>query len=274
MHCNWVKQKSFSSALLEAQSCLEAHWVEETASTNDDVKEWVKKADEDIAVALVTDRQTAGRGTRGRRWTAPAASVLLTVGVPLSVSEGDLSGLSPVVGAACAESLWKLNPDVRLKWPNDLWIGNGKAAGILCELVRNRAHRLHAVIGIGVNMCLGKIGVPTTDVPAAAVLVQLPDVRKLEDLRVRTAVCLSLAIERVCRSFSPTLITELQARWPQLDALAGKPAELTLPSGEVLRGQTVGIGDGGELLFVDEFGCTRTYADARIRSLLTNREKQ
>ena len=76
MHCNWVKQKSFSSALLEAQSCLEAHWVEETASTNDDVKEWVKKADEDIAVALVTDRQTAGRGTRGRRWTAPAASVL------------------------------------------------------------------------------------------------------------------------------------------------------------------------------------------------------
>ena len=53
MHCNWVKQKSFSSALLEAQSCLEAHWVEETASTNDDVKEWVKKADEDIAVALV-----------------------------------------------------------------------------------------------------------------------------------------------------------------------------------------------------------------------------
>ena len=182
MHCNWVKQKSFASALLDAQSCLEAHWVEETASTNDDVKEWVRKADEDIAVALVTDRQTAGRGTRGRRWTAPAASVLLTVGVPLSVSEGDLSGLSPVVGAACAESLWKLNPDVRLKWPNDLWIGNGKAAGILCELVRNRAHRLHAVVGIGVNMCLGKIGVPTTDVPAAAVLVQLPDVRKLEEL--------------------------------------------------------------------------------------------
>ena len=178
------------------------------------------------------------------------------------------------MGAACAEFLWKLNPDVRLKWPNDLWIGNGKAAGILCELVRNRAHRLHAVVGIGVNMCLGKIGVPTTDVPAAAVLVQLPDVRKLEDLRVWTAACLSSAIERVCRSFSPALITELQARWPQLDALAGKPAELMLPSGEVLQGQTVGIGDGGELLFVDEFGCTRTYADARIRPLLTNREKQ
>ena len=67
MHCNWVKQKSFSSALLEAQSCLEAHWVEETASTNDDVKEWVKKADEDISRCLVTDRQTAGR--------APAAVV-------------------------------------------------------------------------------------------------------------------------------------------------------------------------------------------------------
>ena len=90
---------------------------------------------------------------------------------------------------------------------------SGKAAGILCELVRNRAHRLHAVVGIGVNMCLGKIGVPTTDVPAAAVLVQLPDVRKLEELRIRTAACLSSTIERVCRCFSPALLTELQARW-------------------------------------------------------------
>ena len=248
--------------------------MDETASTNDDVKEWVRNAQKDVGIALVADRQSAGRGTRGRSWTAPAASVLLTVGVPLSVSEGDLSGLSPVVGAACAESLWKLNPDVRLKWPNDLWIGNGKVAGILCELVRNRAYRLHAVVGIGVNMCLGDKGVPTTDVPAMALLAQLPDARQLEVLRVRTAAGLGASIERICNRYSRSMVKGLQERWSQLDALADKTVELTLPSGEILQGRTAGISDGGELLFIDALGRTRMFADARIRPLLTNREKQ
>jgi len=274
MHCNCAKQKSFAFALRDAQSCLEAHWVDETASTNDDVKEWVRNAQKDVRIALVADRQSAGRGTRGRSWTAPAASVLLTVSVPLSVSQDCISGLPLVVGAACAESLWTINDNVRLKWPNDLWIGNGKVAGILCELVRNRAYRLHAVVGIGVNMCLGDKGVPTTDVPAMALLAQLPDARQLEVLRVRTAAGLGASIERVCNRYSRSMVKGLQERWSQLDALADKPVELTLPSGEILQGRTAGISDGGELLFIDALGRTRMFADARIRPLLTNREKQ
>lgn len=274
MHCNCAKQKSFAFALRDAQSCLEAHWVDETASTNDDVKEWVRNAQKDVRIALVADRQSAGRGTRGRSWTAPAASVLLTVSVPLSVLQDCISGLPLVVGAACAESLWTINDNVRLKWPNDLWIGNGKVAGILCELVRNRAYRLHAVVGIGVNMCLGDKGVPTTDVPAMALLAQLPDARQLEVLRVRTAAGLGASIERVCNRYSRSMVKGLQERWSQLDALADKPVELTLPSGEILQGRTAGISDGGELLFIDALGRTRMFADARIRPLLINREKQ
>lgn len=147
----------------------------------------------------------------GRSWTAPAASVLLTVSVPLSVSQDCISGLPLVVGAACAESLWTINDNVRLKWPNDLWIGNGKVAGILCELVRNRAYRLHAVVGIGVNMCLGDKGVPTTDVPAIALLAQLPDARQLEVLRVRTAAGLGASIERVCNRYSRSMVKDFRS---------------------------------------------------------------
>lgn len=69
MHCNCAKQKSFAFALRDAQSCLEAHWVDETASTNDDVKEWVRNAQKDVRIALVADRQSAGAehgGAAGR----------------------------------------------------------------------------------------------------------------------------------------------------------------------------------------------------------------
>ena len=52
MHCNCAKQKSFAFALRDAQSCLEAHWVDETASTNDDVKEWVRNAQKDVSMPL------------------------------------------------------------------------------------------------------------------------------------------------------------------------------------------------------------------------------
>ena len=144
--------------------------------------------------------------------------------------------IGPSVGSgrSCAESLWTINDNVRLKWPNDLWIGNGKVAGILCELVRNRAYRLHAVVGIGVNMCLGDKGVPTTDVPAMALLAQLPDARQLEVLRVRTAAGLGASIERVCNRYSRSMVKGLQERWSQLDAWQ-TTVELTLPSGNSSR---------------------------------------
>ena len=123
-------------------------------------------------------------------------------------------------------------------------------------------------------MCLGDKGVPATDVPAMALLAQLPDARQLEVLRVRTAAGLGASIERVCNRYSRSMVKGLQERWSQLDALADKPVELTLPSGEILQGRTAGISDGGELLFIDALGRTRMFADARIRPLLTNREKQ
>jgi len=107
---------------------------------------------------LVAEHQTGGRGRLGRGWqAAPGAS--LTFSLSLPIAREDWSGLSLVVGLALAEALdpsAASAPRIALKWPNDLWLMDGPAAGrklggVLIETVAAGSHRL-AVIGVGLNV--------------------------------------------------------------------------------------------------------------------------
>ena len=85
-------------------------------------------------VLLVAEQQTAGRGRLGRQWfsgtetSVAASSLTFSLGLPLAPQ--NWSGLSLAVGLSIAQSL---HPDLRLKWPNDIWWHGRKLAGILLE---------------------------------------------------------------------------------------------------------------------------------------------
>lgn len=105
---------------------------------------------------LVAERQTAGRGRRGRQWlSSPGDSLTFSIlwRFPKTVP---LSGLSLVVGLAVAKALEDLGAEgVRLKWPNDILLAcNGsfaKLGGILIELASDRKG-IQAIVGIGLNL--------------------------------------------------------------------------------------------------------------------------
>lgn len=101
----------------------------------------------------LAERQTAGQGQRGRRWTTPLAS-----GVALSVSRRfrrglpQLSGLSLAVGASVADSVRALGYDaIGVKWPNDLVAADKKLGGILVQLRGSARGPSEVVIGLGLN---------------------------------------------------------------------------------------------------------------------------
>ncbi len=108
---------------------------------------------------LLAERQTQGRGRRGREWASPLAAHLY---VSLSRSFGGglarLGGLSLVAGIAVAEALHGLGVGgVRLKWPNDLVVaedglGLRKLGGLLVEGGGEHAGPARAVIGLGLNV--------------------------------------------------------------------------------------------------------------------------
>ena len=104
-------------------------------------------------VLLVAEQQTAGRGRLGRDWHSDAGggrssggSLTFSLGLPLSPR--DWSGLSLAVGVSLVQSL---HPDLRLKWPNDVWLHERKLAGILIETASLGEAR-YAVVGVGINI--------------------------------------------------------------------------------------------------------------------------
>lgn len=132
-------------------SGLEFH--PEVGSTNAVALEAARRGVDEIH-AVAADVQTAGRGRLGRAWQAPAGtSLMVSLVLRPRVAEPALATLPLLVGSVLAEVVaahlraGPAEPDVALKWPNDLLVGGRKAAGILVE--RDPAA---AIAGIGCNV--------------------------------------------------------------------------------------------------------------------------
>ena len=88
----------------------------------------------EAGTAVVATEQTGGRGSRGRTWSSPPGGLWLSVLFrPPSGAGIELSGLR--IGLAVADAIEALHAglSVRIKWPNDLMVGDRKLGGILCE---------------------------------------------------------------------------------------------------------------------------------------------
>src|SRR5512141_342585 len=110
---------------------------------------------------VVADEQTAGRGRMGRRWVSPAGknlyvSLLLRPAVPTV----DAPRLALVAGVALADAVETMGVPASLKWPNDLYCGGWKAAGILAEMASDPDGVRHVVIGVGLNVNMEKTDFP------------------------------------------------------------------------------------------------------------------
>ena len=138
-----------------------ADWVAETGSTNRDLMSRAAAADPADRGAegrrpavLVTDHQTAGRGTKGRSWfDPPGGSLLLSVRLfpeaPPSKLHLFIMALSLAAVDACATVS---GVEVGLKWPNDLLADGRKLAGMLTEAEITDGVVTAVVVGIGVNV--------------------------------------------------------------------------------------------------------------------------
>jgi BirA family biotin operon repressor/biotin-[acetyl-CoA-carboxylase] ligase len=103
---------------------------------------------------VLAERQTAGRGRRGRKWASPfAENIYYSLVLRIEGGMRQLEGLSLVVGLAVMQTLRALGiSGAGLKWPNDVLVGQKKIAGVLLELVGDPADVCHVVLGVGINV--------------------------------------------------------------------------------------------------------------------------
>lgn len=130
---------------------------------------------------IVCDRQTAGRGSRGRRWSAsPESSLTFSLLWNFDAGFERISGLSLAVGLAVVRALAACGANgVTLKWPNDILFRDAKLGGILVELSSD-PDVARAVIGIGLNLRLPDLldspgGFMMTPASLDAIVSPLPD---------------------------------------------------------------------------------------------------
>ena len=136
---------------------------------------------------LIAEAQTAGVGRLGRSFFSPQKTGLyLSVLFRPALSAEDVRYLTPCAAVCAAESIEGIAPTVsaRIKWVNDIYIEEKKAAGILTEAAFSGAGLSWAVIGIGIDLCPPEDGFPPElSDTAGTVFSEAPE----EDVRPRLA---------------------------------------------------------------------------------------
>lgn len=152
--------------------CLETRWlgkvlvyVDVVDSTQNVLKNMLSGWSGRHGMVATTVKQTSGRGRRGTSWTSPFGSVSLTLALrldqynPYTNKGEDMNRLVflqyiaalAVCDVALAHPQWR--KDLAIKWPNDVYAGGQKVAGVLCEASINASNYIDVFVGVGVNVC-------------------------------------------------------------------------------------------------------------------------
>ncbi len=225
--------------------------VDQLDSTSTELLRRAQRRDIHGAV-LATEWQTAGRGRRGKSWTAIAGgSLTFSMGWRFEQGAGFLAGLSLAVGVAVVRALDRTGlRNVELKWPNDIVYHHHKLGGILVEVNGDALGPSTVVIGVGLNVRLSRearreIGHPVADLATVAGRGAGPIDR-------------NQVLARLVAELSAMLVTYAQhgfaafaAEWQQRHAYQAKPVKLMLPDGAAVKGVVAGVDASGALVLAD-----------------------
>lgn len=238
------------SAGLKAGFFNEARVLTSTGSTNAYVSA-AAMAGASAGLVVVSGHQSRGRGRFSRKWEAPPETALaVSVLVEPRRSLSDWGWLSLVVGMAAVDGIGLVSGlPAKLKWPNDVLVGERKLCGILSERIQPGG-RDNAVLGFGVNVRLtaSQLPVPT----ATSLLLEGSDADATD---VAIAILNALASWYSSWDSGDSLIEPYLAR----SATVGREVAVHVGAPEPVRGLATGVDPDGCLL-VDTAQGRRAFA--------------
>lgn len=209
--------------------------------------------------ACVAEYQQAGRGRRGRKWFSPfGANLYLSMYWRLEQGPAAAMGLSLVIGIVMAEVLQALGAEeVRVKWPNDLYLQDRKLAGILVELTGKTGDAAQIVIGAGINLAMRNV---EADIVNQG-WINLQETGIAVD-RNQLAVRLISELRAALHLFEQEGLSPYLMRWKKLDNFINRPVKLIIGDKEIY-GISRGIDAQGALL-LEQDGITKPWVGGEI----------
>ncbi len=206
---------------------------------------------------VLAEEQTAGRGRRGRSFASPSGENLyftLVLRPPLDVH----ARLPVILPVAICSAVRHEGVDARIKWPNDIWVGERKLCGLLID-AELRPDGPLAMPGIGINVN----GDPTTIPELVQTATSIR--RELGYPVVREAL-----LARICNELEH-LLTEPQeatiAHYAEFSMILGREVTVTPANAEPFNARAESIAPDGSLVVTRESGAreTLTAADVSLR---------
>ncbi len=200
-------------------------------------------------MVCVAESQTKGRGRRGKTWVSPAGhNVYLSMSWRFEAQQQELSGLSLAIGLAVIRALKDFQlSNLSIKWPNDIYSGDKKLAGILIDVVWTDENHCLVVAGIGLNRWIdaASSGLIDQDWVDLFILMGL----KMPSRNRLVASIIGHLIE-VMLQFEVDGFSGFCDEWKQWDYLVGRQIILSTGQQQV-NGIACGVNSAGLLVIED-----------------------
>lgn len=250
-----------------------------------------------LVCAIIANNQSAGRGRLGRKWVSESRqSFLASYGAILPksvVMDSKYNGWLPMIAGLCARDaligalkevgarkicevgeigdcenkICDFGQEIKIKWPNDIFIGDCKEGGILTEIAAIANHsslqqNIGVIFGIGLNLNVSKESLPIEQATSLQMhYANLPDAMELRDIIAKrlaknlnnrlasfvqnpaqSALCLREEVSAVCWTLGRKVIVYA----PEVNS--------ELNNGECVEGVAQSIKDDASLLILKDSG--------------------
>jgi len=224
---------------------------EEVTSTQDEAGEAARRGAEE-GVVVISERQTKGRGRKGRLWASPPREgVYFSTILRPNLRPTQIIQIPLIAGVAVCKAIRRVTPlEPRIKWPNDITIGGKKVAGILAEMSCDIDRVDHIVLGIGVNVNTQCSLLPE---PTRGIATSLAEKCGEYISRVRLVQCLLAEFDTLYRTFLVSGFATLREEWKALDSTVGSWVKVS-DAEEEMKGKALDIDGEGFLLVRKENG--------------------
>lgn len=239
---------------------------DEVASTNGILRE-LARAGAREGTTVLAEAQTMGRGRLGKTWFSPPgvnlyASVLFRPALaPSAVPLFSFIGSLAVVDAIEREGV-----DAAIKWPNDVLVDRKKVAGILIESATSGGTVRYVILGVGVNLNVGREALRSALGDEAHAAGSLSEVARHEIDRNAFAATFLDALEKWATVYAEGGADAVLAAWRDHDITGGRRVEVR-DADERYEGRALGVDREGALVVKDPRGRRRRVLTGEIRLL-------
>jgi BirA family biotin operon repressor/biotin-[acetyl-CoA-carboxylase] ligase len=233
----------------------------ETTSTNDLVKQLIQQHILPDGCVVTARYQTAGKGQQGRIWQSDIGmNLLCSFVIPQQMLALDKQ---VYVNMAVSMAVWKTvnsfcnSAAVKIKWPNDIYVGDKKVAGILIENILQGDNWKYCIAGIGINVRQRAF----EQINATSILLESEEDCSIEEVLKKLIEHMNYYLQITINSDC----ADLHLRY--LDNLYKKGERIMLVADEFedARPATlVGVDQHGKIL-VNENGTEQSYSHAQVR---------